>query len=74
MGVSSTPPPLPIDQEGLKPGLHYLDRNGIVKSCDLSRFWLTVDQLITFENGHMIEIGSDLQPKSFWLLFLAVMQ
>ena len=42
-----------------------LDRNGIVKSCDSSRFWLIIERLITFEYENRTEIGSDLQPKRF---------
>ena len=42
-----------------------LDRNGIVKSCDSSRFWLIVERLITFENKYLTKIGSDLQLKRF---------
>ena len=43
-----------------------LDRNGIVKdrvkSCDSSRFWSTVERLITIENKNLSKIGSGLQP------------
>ena len=42
-----------------------LNRNGIVKSCDSSRFWLIVARLITIENKNRTEIGSDLQSKNF---------
>ena len=41
-----------------------LDRNGIVKSYDLSRFWPFVEKLTTVENTNGTVIGSDLQLKS----------
>ena len=45
-----------------------LDCNGIMKSCDPSRFWLIVKRFITLENKNLIEIGSNLQPNSLILL------
>ena len=41
------------------PGLHS-DPNGIVKSCDLSSVWLTVEILSTIKSKNFSEIGSDL--------------
>ena len=42
-----------------------LDRNRIVKSCDLSRIWLIVEGLITLESKNLTEIGLYLQLKRF---------
>ena len=47
--------------------LGLVDRNGIVKSCDSSSFWLIVERLITVENNNLTEIGSNLQPQRFLL-------
>ena len=42
-----------------------LDRNRIVKSRNSSRFWLSVERLMTIENKSLTEIVSDLQPERF---------
>ena len=44
-----------------------LDRNGIVKSCDSSRFWNIVEKLATIESKNITEISSDLQPKNIFV-------
>ena len=48
----------------VKPGF-YLDRNDIVKSCDLSRFWPIGREINQNIYNIINEIGSDLQPKRF---------
>ena len=47
-----------------------LDRKGIMKSCDSSRFWLIEERLITTEMKNLAEIGSYLQAKRFLSLIL----